>query len=369
MKNIVRFNFVIASIISIFFSGCVKNDDMLLHHEKGSGVEQSHVIPLNEVLSNLEFYSGYITRSVAQDKIVRDVFVVGGSQMTKSSSADTLLYVINFENNEGYAVMAADDRISERLMMLSEVGNVTLADFYNEDNLDFLLDSLGFYNESRDDYLIGGEPVNGEKFILQGILEYANYQVNNSVITNPVDDIDDNPYITIPGQPRPDTWVERRNIVYETVMDVEPLLNTRWHQSSPYNDMVVPHGSYAGCVPIAVAQIMAFNQFPQNLTVNGIRIFWDEITKESAVSNGTPEAEVVAALIGLIQVSCHSLPFGKFGTFTFPCAAEDFLKSMGYTNVVRKKRYDENKVISCIKNGYPVFMSGMDGIAVWNAHA
>lgn len=351
--------------IMFFILGCNRIDDNI-HTEVN--IEKSHVILLEKALSDLQHYTQTVTRSSSDNKIIKEVFVVGYSQTTKSTDTDTLLYAINFENEEGYAIMAADNRIAESLIMITDTGSVDRPDFYYKD--DSMLDSIDFYDEDMDDYLIGGNPINSERYILNGILEYANYQRKTNSNT-PTYDIDHNPYITapIPGEDRPDTWVDFRNLVYETITDVEPLLNTRWRQDSPYNDMVVPHGDYAGCVPIAIAQIMAFNQYPQNYTINGVQIIWDQLTENSFISPGTAEAEMAAALVGFVYVGCHALPFGELGTFTFPYMAERFLKSIGYTDVIRVKKYDEDNIISNIENGYPVFMSGVDGIAIWNAHA
>jgi len=42
---------------------------------------------------------------------------------------------------------------------------------------------------------------------------------------------------------------------------VEPLVQTAWHQHSPYNDLC-PKGMLAGCVAIAMAQVMNYHQYP-----------------------------------------------------------------------------------------------------------
>lgn len=56
---------------------------------------------------------------------------------------------------------------------------------------------------------------------------------------------------------------------------VGPLLTTKWHQGCGFNDLMpnmncsVPCGrAYAGCVPIAMAQIMRFHQYPSSFNWN-----------------------------------------------------------------------------------------------------
>lgn len=42
---------------------------------------------------------------------------------------------------------------------------------------------------------------------------------------------------------------------------VAPLVKTAWHQQSPYNDLC-PKGMLAGCVAVAMAQVMNYHQYP-----------------------------------------------------------------------------------------------------------
>ena len=44
---------------------------------------------------------------------------------------------------------------------------------------------------------------------------------------------------------------------------VEPLIHTTWSQTSPYNDQC-PDNMLAGCVAIAMAQVMHFHKYPQH---------------------------------------------------------------------------------------------------------
>lgn len=44
---------------------------------------------------------------------------------------------------------------------------------------------------------------------------------------------------------------------------VEPLIKTSWHQTSPYNANC-PDGTLAGCVAIAMAQIMYYHKYPEH---------------------------------------------------------------------------------------------------------
>lgn len=54
-----------------------------------------------------------------------------------------------------------------------------------------------------------------------------------------------------------------------TYINVQPLISTEWEQSNGYNAMC-PDGAVAGCVPIAMAQIMNFHKYPNLFDWNGM---------------------------------------------------------------------------------------------------
>lgn len=64
-------------------------------------------------------------------------------------------------------------------------------------------------------------------------------------------------------------WIVSKN--------VDCKLETIWNQGSPFNDLCPKVGWFkrekapAGCVPIAVGQIVAYHEYP-NLICNGVKI-------------------------------------------------------------------------------------------------
>lgn len=360
--------FYIFTLLALLaLNGCI--DKETLETEKPVADIESYVIGTNEMLSNLSNYCKELgTKSQNVNDDIEEIFVVGHPVITRSSStSDTLLYVINYKNNRGYAIMSADRRIREDMLMVTDTGRVSLSDFeilVYDGSGNSPLDTIDIYDEENDDYLIGGRPESTEKYILQKVQEYASNSVNKNSIDTPYTDIDDNPYIVTIGNDRPDTWVDRVNTHRDTVTAVEPMLITRWSQSSPYNDLV-PNKRYTGCVTNAIGQIMAYEQFPQTFYANGVYIHWESLTEKATISPDTQAATMVAALLRLIQHNCNSLRF-KEGTFAFPKYAEKFLKDVGYTNVSRQKSYDTEVIKQSLRKGHPVFLAGSDGWWLWD---
>lgn len=180
------------------------------------------------------------------------------SSASASESNEPLLYLVNFENDEGYAVLAADNRISSPVLAVVESGNISASDFIDGDyapydsSIDYGyedLENFNLYNAEEDDYYVG-LPMPATYVLL----EYADREVGGG-----------GSYSTT--RTETGAWVTNKK--------TNPMLTTLWDQSSPFNDACPQKRwffwqSYkrapAGCVAIAVSQIMAYHEYPQNLT-------------------------------------------------------------------------------------------------------
>ena len=137
--------------------------------------------------------------------------------------ADTLMYVFNFANNEGFA-MVATARNSEQLIAVTEQGSYT----------------PGVETENE-----------GFNMFARAAEEY----VSTLAITPGPGQID-------PGGPF-------YKIEYqEDYNTIGPLLTTKWGQSGIYGSEC-PNSPYgvAGCVAIAMAQIMVYHQHPASIAI------------------------------------------------------------------------------------------------------
>lgn len=114
-------------VILILLSSC--NDDMpvitpIENSEKS--VVISYSIPLDDALTSLDnFFSALngeskITRTgtnkfmpnIKSIDVLRKRDVVTRSDINPAVNADSLIYIVNFENSQGYALLSADYRIT-----------------------------------------------------------------------------------------------------------------------------------------------------------------------------------------------------------------------------------------------------------------
>jgi uncharacterized protein YvpB len=132
-----------------------------------------------------------------------------------------------------------------------------------------------------------------------------------------------------------------------TPRQVGPLLQTSWHQRSPYNDLVSP--APAGCAAIAVAQIMKYYHFPNSFTLNGYSFNWN--TVGIWPTSGSDHHRLVR-LVG----SFVNMTYWNAGSWALAGNVESGLRSMGY-NVTRKS-HDLSDVTNALNQQRPVLMLG-----------
>ena len=217
----------------------------------------SDVIPIDEALSTLnaqiEQLYGITTKSLTSDY---DVSVFGENNLpaTKSEGLDipdTLAYIVNFSENQGFAVLSANRRLSvEGFNLLSAPQTKS-----NLDNMDL-----------------------GEKTVPAFIISAMIIDLHTD------------------GGNEPETKA--------VTEQYGPFLTTKWHQHSPFNDQVKP-GCPAGCVAVAVAQIMAYNEKSSNMTYNGHKCDWTTMktvcpyTQPEYAGSGEAKIQVAAFLCEL----------------------------------------------------------------------
>lgn len=112
--------------------------------------------------------------------------------------------------------------------------------------------------------------------------------------------------------------------------EVAPLITSKWNQNAPYNSACPPDGmgpgghTYAGCVPVAMAQVMYYYRWPHTGTgaysyddppygtlsadFGNTQYSWDAMTNSTTVNN--PE---IAKLLFHLGVSCD-LQYGPNGS-------------------------------------------------------
>ena len=244
-------------------------------------------VPFARALSNADFVFKNIESLNHKQRKVKSVDVLTksktNSRISRTSLQDEqeapLAYVVNYENNEGFAILAADTKLPP-VISIGDEGN---------------FNTQGFIEFTGN----GGNTRSRTESELNPAQEIQYALVNNSLLL-PQMDFDDLPMI---GS---DTTV---------MLKCLPLVTTKWGQKDPYNYYATLTGNLngirlvAGSMPVAGAQTLAslcyhHNWRPTTQLSEEYLVDWDMInrmiyadTYMFSPGNRSAEALTVASLI------------------------------------------------------------------------
>lgn len=314
-----------------------------------------------------------------------------------------LLYVVNFSNDEGYAVLGADSRLDTILIIgdngsfdpailhPSESGKTPIGshiDSLNNQGLGDLNPDLGggiiisdslpgsnppftpqimpgltaedLYCEEEDEYYIGSSSLGGAEGLIGDMLsDYTQRQL-----------------IQV-GEP------ELADDPTGAVLQVGPLLKTKWNQKNPFN-MLVTHLNSAGnpypigCTTIATIQILTYlkdinlrEKFM--ITSSTWADFENFIDPKDTTATYTLRHDLAKFALSVadgIGVKYNFLRSRQ--TFALPVKVKRYLESLGYdVNRIIGFKYNRTqvKIVESIINRHPVFIGALNKNISDGAHA
>lgn len=313
---------------------------------------------------------------------------------------DSLLYLVNFVGG-GFAVLGADESLAS-VIALTSAGRISANDFISGGEVETSYTLEDLWVEEDEDYLLGGvQPTAGVSFVSKIILDYAingwndpgGRGIDDGTGDNSAGDGGGEGPVTpvIPpgggGNNGPTYTYE-----YEWVVDNNTgvLLTTNWHQRSPFHDFIhffKSNKTTAGCVAIAVMQIMAYHESPActdlyytegdsalkaaiaaEMGIETDTVTWRGLKASDLDENPTdsllvlPGSRAAAASISLHVGKGVSMWYnmdGEGSSFATPNQAKKYLNRRGY-DATRYISYKESKIKSEIKdNNRPVFLGAL----------
>lgn len=274
------------------------------------------------------------TRSIGQLEIA-DVFPIRKGVHTRAASSDepgsedveidTLMYAINFLDNRGFALVAADKRTTPILAVIDEGS--------------FSVDSL---QEGTDEGFLSfvDDAIQME---LKDIEEYEDKPVSRTLITNG----------------------------YTINSYYKPILHTRWTQDGVYGKYCP--NSIAGCAIIATAQILSHFQtigqvnWSYNGTGRSAILHWDRIISDCDKHSGRltssdcyTSGDEIAHLVRYLGIALGA-DYKKGSTGCGESKAIDWFNKWGGLKASKLKDYNETNIVNAIKGGNPVYARGNSG--------
>lgn len=321
-------------VIVFAFQSCC-NDDTISYELDVSEKTKSEIAKQNV----LDFIGQMETQT--RSGICRTIesvepYVMSETRGSLGSTQDTLFYVVNFSNNNGFAIATADEKGSGVIAFV-ESGNFN----------DALNDSVSFLNAYLGNYVASMEKEDDRHHGEDRMVP----------VQRPDDEIGGGGG---GGSSRPADKFEI----------LKPILVTKWGQSpQPFNNFT-PNHYPSGCVMTAISQICSYLETPNQISYNSIgkiNLDWNKIKSESKKWSGdstsafSPEiGNQIGHLIRFWGVAFNA----KYGSDETTASLEDAVGIMRKNfnfDVTGVSDYNVNNVIRDLKTGNKiVVMSGYD---------
>ena len=272
-----------------------------------------------------------------------------GNRLTRTASddAEAKFHIINYEDNAGFAMIAADKRATD-IYAYSDTGNLCVDDAMKNSGFGvFMEGAIDLYGKEID-----------RPFIPADTTELGG---GGGFIDLPGDKYGDIPYLGI--EVIAGITYRVRLEMNKSISKKDPLVPVEWDQCNPYNYYCPSCGDYvgtsyygrcaAGCGPVAAAQIMAYHKHPASYSDY---IFdWDGMLHSFEYNeNINTYSQMVARLIREVGREAKA-DYGKETGVTLANIKIMFPK-FGYN--ITGADYDVDKVMASLYNNKPVYARG-----------
>lgn len=347
MKHLSILFFISVSCLSF---SCMKEENVIIAPRD----TDNHTIPLKEALTSLDSFmddAGLRTRSGEEKTYdLSKISIFGKSQLSPATRAagekdnlpDTLIYIVPFSDEDGFAILAANDVLKSTIICVTEKGAMSSSDF--EKAYEFLINrsTISSFTDVNKENM---EDM-GDSFVPAIMLSSMILQANGIYIE------------------------QEKGESTKSTLDVSqfgPFVKTKWHQRSPFWNY---NGYQAvGCCTVAVGQILVANRYAPSMIFEGKTCTWDDLESvyyySTPSSSGTSEAQNQAA--HFIKYIMNNDNLNGTGNSGSSIKAKRVFENFGYSNVSRHWGYSaaEDFILITLLSGYPVYA---DGLKKWSTN-
>lgn len=315
-------------LVAIALVACEKERDLAVNSTDLQEVVTHNKVSLKQALLYAENSINGIkpTTRGAERKVKSTEIYVAKPATRSAEGAEVSFYLINYEDNQGFAMVSTDSRATP-VYAYSDEGSLTAEDFETNPFLEIFI---------------------------EGSIENYEYEVANSIY-NPIEwpdssnrDVLKYPIVEYKG------GLYYRGDVTENITKPN-LLTTYWHQGAPYNKYC--QNGLGGCGPVAAAQIMAYHKHPSQYDLYTYN--WEAMLAKSELTQDDLAAIYVARLIIDIGTEADAIyvPYGDT-LVTMPDMRDTFI-AFDYS-CDSPSSYNVSLVKEDINAEQPVFIGGND---------
>ena len=340
----------------------------------------------------------------------------GGMQIDSSNVLpDTLIYVVNFDD-DGFALLSADRRISSSIIAVVESGSISPDDFNLAESLQQMfsdtLVNYGLHSWGLDE---DGDEIAWEDTISVSLNEDEMMAIDSSLVfNNPseliIEMISDyvvnelvNPSPHSPGNginpgedwQNPETGQTGQEgggpsggnngsssggnnpllFNWVTVSEVPEMLETWWFQGRSLNRFTpLKSGKHTllGCGAIAVAQIIAYHEFPQYYYLNNHLCDWSLLKSVYlrnepyySVDSTSHAVSELSHFLYSIAIACCT-DFGLKSSTSLASKCKRAFHLFSYNNIHKYCGYHGHRIINMLNDGNPVFISALKKLRLFH---
>ena len=305
-----------ALCVLVCFSSCQDDEEFLLTEEHGIDTlfTSKTITEIEAKAIAQDFLDNFYatTRSTSERSIgevhawkTKTIANVTRSQMPQNKLPDTLMYIVNLQDDKGYLIVSADKRYEKVLAYVDE-GNLSPTDKIDNPGFQLFIEGVG-------------------KLFTSGLPSFTDTTQN-------------------------------RDFDFTIIQSISPILvKTRWHQNSPFNDqcpLINGVHAKAGCGPIATAQVLAYHKDIDSY--NGYVYNWDSISV-TGIPNTAVGREGAAHLVHSVGV-LESANYGSNSTGVDPNNIATCFYTLDYHYT--KGGYTYDRCHTEINNERPVIIIG-----------
>jgi len=298
------------------------------------------------------------------NRTISSITPISGTN-TRTGEDTTTAYVVNFGENQGYAILSADRRTDD-IFVVSDNGNFDLSQLESDYNAGkvpsgalLLLSNIEQVAAAQ----IAASEAEQEQLV-QSALEKINAE--DSTKTRRLDPFSDElPHVEVERDIMPGSTSMPRTVTTETDWtnvssgSIPPMVTVTWAQNSDPYDRYTPaidgQHALAGCVPVAIGQLLSYWRYPTEMN-------WDAILQYPGIRvtfDTTPDSvkDEVAHLLASIGTAVGAI-YGLDMTGASPESIVPYMESIGCAFPGTFGSYDANLTLSSIYNGMPVIVTG-----------
>ncbi len=406
MKRVTLISVALASA-TLWLAGC-QREPIVQPVAKSDKTIPSYHVPREKALAELNAFladvdADNITRGgkVRQIKEVMPILGDKFSNTTRVSedeaaaAIDTLLYMVNFEDEEGYAVLSAVDFLAPIIAVMDEgnadstlIDQITDPDHFvviEEDDcgIDYYEDELAEEGIDTTNWgviinpIIPTGPTNNStaltrssetvnaidnklKFVLHTLNDYCEFMLIERNDNNPEGNGggSNNGSGGASGDDGGNTQTPQDAII---ISQVQPMLQTIWHQLADFNELcpqaltyTVANGGHkpVGCSAIALGQVIAYNKYPLSLGAAYIPN-WNIISQVTSESTPTEIFHVAKLLARLGDNEYIDIDYQETKSSATMNRVKRAMIALGYENVSKFCGYRESEIIAYLNTNKP----------------